>query len=79
MIFAKIFEVKQFQLLYTCTRNENSKEHKDRITLRVDDEDTMYEVHMGYKDLNRRTRAFEEIDIHKAKQDLDSMRKALNF
>ncbi len=79
MIFAKIFEVRQFQMLYTLTRNESSKEHKDRITIRVDDEDTMYEIHIGYKDQNRRARAFEDIDIHKAKQDLDSMRSTLNF
>lgn len=79
MNFAKIFEVKQFQMLYTLTINTESKEHRYTITLRVDDEDLKYEVNMGYKSIEARDKAFQEIDIQKARQNLISMRKALNF
>lgn len=79
MNFAKIFEVKQFQMLYTLTINPESKEHRYTITLRVDDEDLKYEVTMGYKSIEARDKAFEEIDVEKARHNLDSMRKALNF
>lgn len=79
MNFAKLFEVKQFQMLYTKEFNTESEKHKHTITIRVDDNDLKYEISMGYKSIEARDKAFEEIDIEKARNNLDSMRSALNF
>lgn len=79
MNFAKLFEVKQFQMLYTKEFNNESEKHKHTITIRVDDDDTKYEISMGYKSIESRDTAFEEIDVEKARHNLESMRKSLNF
>lgn len=79
MNFAKLFEVKQFQMLYTKEFNTESEKHKHTITIRVDDNDLKYEISMGYKSIDARDKAFEEVEIETARHNLESMRKSLNF